>query len=343
MANIMTSTQNNLNNPLLLRKAVEEGLKYEGDTFAAKYYKKEIIKQRALVDTSVSTSHYLLPLTEDEVPGTVAITEGFQSSIPWQVYGISRQITKIASLLKGGDQLMDMVTDSAEDILRTRDAVALRPFRQAFDSTVTLADGVSFINTSHPLRNASIASQSNTFSDGIQRALSYESLLDLANVMDNQVDHSGNPIVSSSKKTLMVSLDQRNIERAFQLIGGNSNDMKPGTQNNDKNFFTRYSGVKYDMLVVNPMRLQTAIAMGETTDTLALNAAQWENRFFLLDEMRARKYLAMSCLKGHDNLTQSLTTESFGEKYITETSFGAGIRAGVTNWIVGSRGDGAAL
>ena len=340
MATTVTSSQTNLVNPLI-KAALEEGLKYQNDTFAEKMYTKEYIDQPGLVDTSISTSHFLIPLQEDEVPQGVGVVEGFQSYIPWQTLGLSRQITKVASLQKGGNELMNLVKSHGEDMVRSKDAYSLQPFRLAFDSSYTIADGQSLISTAHPLRSG--GSYSNTFTDGIQRALTYETLLDAVSILNRQVDHSGNPVVSSSKFTILVPNEQRIVEQAFQLIGGDMSALKAGTQNNDQSYFRKYEGNMFNLIVSNSMTLNVARAIGETTNTYASNESSWVNRWFVIDEMRAKKYLAQAVLKGYENLTQSLLTESFSQKEIFTTSFGFGVRAGIANWVFGSRGDNAAL
>jgi len=340
MASIVTTATTNLNNPLI-KIALTEGLQYEGESFASNYYKREAIDQPALIDTSVSTPHYLRRIEEDQVVPAVGIVQGYESVIPWAAYGISRQITKQAQLLKGGDTLMDMVKDHAEDLLRTRDAHATKLFRQGFDSSVLLADGQRFFTTAHPLRNG--GTNANTFSDANQRPFSYDTYSSALTVMNRQTDNSGNPIMGSSKKVIMIGDNNALLEKVFQVVGGSKNSMKAGTNNNDKNFFTQYEGVGADIMVLPTLSLLTARAIGETTNTQTTNGAQWDNRWYIMDANRAKKVLAESALKGHENLVQSLMTESFSDKFIFETTWGFGVRAGDVTPFFGSRGDGLTL
>ena len=51
----------------------------------------------------------------------------------------------------------------------------------------------------------------------------------------------------------------------------------------------------------------------------------------------------MPVLEGYENLTQTIETESFSEKFIYHTSYGCGINASTKYGMFFSRGDNAAL
>lgn len=318
--------------------AVQEGLKYEAETFASKFYTKYTIDQQGILSSTVKTSQLLRPIQEDQVAPTVPLVQGFEQVIPYEIYGLSRQITKQASLLKGGDTLLKQAKEFGESTLRTRDYIATRPFRQAFDSSVLYGDGQPLAYTAQPLKTGETFS--NTFTNGVQKAFSESSLNEAVSTMTNVTDHAGNRIFFTGKKAIIVSdYDTGLINRIWSTIGDKT-PLQSNQGDGQTNFYRLYSGAQFDLIIVPSLNPIVARQMGEIN---TITASQWAGRWMILDTELAKNILAMPVLKGHENLTQSLTTESFSEKFIYETSFGAGIMASTKYGMFFSRGDNEAL
>ena len=334
--NIIQTSSTNLSNPLMM--ALKEGFKYDAETFASNYYTKMPIDQSAVVSTVVQTSQFLIEVNEDQVAPLVPVVQGFEQTIPWQNYGLSRQITKVATLMKDGDQLLKLAKEFGETTLRTRDAIATKIFRQAFDSSVIYGDGQALAYTAQPLKTG--ATFSNTFANGVQKAFSESSLNEALTEMNRVTDHAGNPILLSGKQTVVISnYDNALINRVWSVIGDKT-PLQSNQGDGQSNFFRLYKGAQVDLLILPSLSPLVAQAMGEIT---SITAADWAGRWMVVDNELIKKILVMPILKGHENLTQNILTESFSEKFIFETSFGAGIMASTKYGMFLSRGDNNAL
>jgi hypothetical protein len=337
-SNVNTTASSDVYDGRYFNTILKEGLKYEKDTFAETMFGKFAIKEKSMRDTSISSNKYMFRLAEDEVAPLEDIKQGFTSEIPYNIYGLSKQYTKDVQLLNNGDRIKEEATSHAESLLRTRDAWAGSVFALAFDPTSTIADGSPLISKNHSLRVG--GTQKNTFDD-VQRPLTFDNLKEARNILERNVDHSGNPLASSGKLTLLVPNEQDVVEQAFQLVGGDAKDMKPSdSYTTKKNYFTRYEGNMYNLVVTDAFRLNQARAIGLTTDEYDTpNALNWINRWFLVDEQRAKSYLAMVYPEGGENFTKQLETESMSQKHLQYARFGFGVRGGVSNFLFGSMGN----
>jgi hypothetical protein len=334
--NITQTTSTNISDPIMV--AMKEGMKYEGETFAANFYSKKPIKQAAFVGTTISTSELLREVTEDEVAPTLPIIQGFEQTIPWRTFGSARQITKVAELMKGGDQLYKLAKDFGASAIRTRDYIATQPLRQAFDSSVLYGDGQPLAYTAQPLKTGTTFA--NTFTDGIQRAFSESTLNDALSQMNRVTDHSGNVLTLSGKLTVIVSNYSTALINKIWSTIGDKTPLQSDQGNGKSNFYRLYKGAQVDLLILPSLSPLVAQQMGEIS---SITVADWENRWAVVDSELIKEILVMPVLEGYENLTQTIETESFSEKFIYHTSYGCGINASTKYGMFFSRGDNAAL
>ena len=158
--------------------------------------------------------------------------------------------------------------------------------------------------------------------------------------MTNVTDHAGNKILFTGKKTIIVSdYDTGLINRIWSTVGDKT-PLQFNQGDGQSNFYRLYSGAQVDLLILPSLSPLIARQLGEIS---SITASEWAGRWAVVDSELIKNILAMPVLKGHENLTQSLTTESFSEKYIYATSFGAGIMASTKYGMFFSRGDNNAL
>jgi cell division septum initiation protein DivIVA len=324
-------------------KILKEGMDFESErnTFSRKLFKVQMTTDKSVRDTSISSVQNLRRLAENQQAPLVRINQGFISEIAWNRFGLALETSFESEKTDDNNAIEKEASNQAARILRTEDNYAGRVFRRAMDPSYAIADGAPLISASHVLRTG--GTQSNTLTS--QLALSYSSLGQATDVMMQLKDNSGNTANHGNKFTIMVPNEFTVRETAFQLAGVNAPDYKPGTNNNDANYFTLVEGLNYDVLVVNALNLSRAQEIGETTIRYTDGAAaEYTNRWFLLDRelLAQQEALVMPVLKEGDSLIRQLETESLAMKRIVYHFFGHGVRAGLHNWVVGSKGDGSA-
>jgi hypothetical protein len=325
-------------------KILKEGMDYKSqrDTFSRKFFDVQITTDKSVRDTSISSGQNLQRLAEGQNAPITRIQQGFISEIPWNRFGVATEVTFETIKTDDNNAVEDEANDQISRVLRTEDNYAGRIFRQAMNASYPIADGVPLVSASHPLRTG--GTQSNTFSN-YQKPLTYDSLLEARDIMNRLKDHSGNKISHGKKMTILIPDESSVMETAFQLAGVNGAMNKPGTMNNDKNFFQYMQGTKFNVVSTSALNLTAAQEIGETTTQYSDTAAQaYTNRWFLIDEelLMAKKFLAMPVLKGGDSLLKAIETESLTQKKMVYHFFGHGVRAGVCTWLVGSKGDNSA-
>jgi len=194
---------------------------------------------------------------------------------------------KIAlSTLLDKTDLYNKVKGRSKDLSRKaaqgRDVNAFSVLRNAFSSTVVYGDGKPLISVGHPIK-ATGGTQKNTFSDGVQRPLTYDNVKLAKDQMTRWFSNSGIPLDIGLNGNLVLVTTPYNQEAAFQVLYA---DGKPGTADNDKNYF---KGTGIDLMVVPYLAHNFAYKQGDTSST---DADTWDKRWFLMD-----KYYAQQCLK----------------------------------------------
>lgn len=208
-----------------------------------------------------------------------------------------------------------------------RDVNAFAIFRNAFTSTVTYGDGKPFISTAHPRKDGGTA-QSNTFSDGVQRALSYDNLKLLEDVVIEVYSNKGIPIDVGLNAKLILMVAPYNREAALQIAEA---DGTPGTADNSVNYF---KGRNVDVFVNPYLSWRYAYKMGDTTST---DRETYDARYFLLDPYYTKKELKFKQLQDFD--IKAWQDEDTSIWYTRVRDYYA---VGISGWygVAGSLGDG---
>jgi len=211
-----------------------------------------------------------------------------------------------------------------------RDVNFFSIFRRAFDPEVVYGDGVPLISVQHPRKDGG-AAQSNTFSDGVQDALSYTAVKELEDVMYEVFSNSGTPLNIGLNSQLVLMVPPYLREEALQISQA---DGIPETDTHNLNYF---KGRNLDVLVNPYISWRYAVAAGETTST---DRATYDKRYFLLDSAMSKKMLKFKQLKNFE-------IKSW-EDYDTDVTYAkvADVYAyGISGWygITGSLGDGTTV
>ena len=216
----------------------------------------------------------------------------------------------ITSLLNKTDlygiaQAEDMSKELARKAAQGRDVNAFSVFRNAFESTVTYGDGKPLISVAHPRKDGGTA-QRNTFLDGVQDALSYDSVKDLEDVMYEVFSNKGIPLNIGLESKLMLMVAHYNREVALQIA---ECDKVPGSVDESVNYF---KGRNMDVLVNPYISWRFAFNQGETSST---DRVTYDQRFFLIDPSYAKKLLKFKQL--HNFEVQACEDEDTDVMYAT--------------------------
>jgi len=236
----------------------------------------------------------------------------------------------VSKLLRQTD-LYNKVQENSKELSKkaaqSRDVQAFSIFRQAFGATPVYGDGKNLISVGHPRKDGG-AAQRNTFIDGVQRALSYDNLKLLEDVLIEVYSNKGIPIDVGLNSQLMLMVTPYNREAALQIAEA---DGTPGTADNSVNY---WKGRNVDVLVNPYISWRFAYKMGETTST---DREAWDKRYFLLDPYYAKKVLKFKQLQDFEvNAWEDDDTDVWFAK--VRDVFAVGI----SGWygIAGSLGDG---
>lgn len=322
-------------------KVLKEGMaKYELDknSIVTKYFKRFATTDKTTLTTSISTQEVMRPLAEDQTAPNVNIIQGYESKISWNRYGLSRAVSWEALKTDDFGVIEKMKDDIINTVKRTEEYYGTRILRQAFSSSYPLATGTPLITAQYPLRFG--GTQANTFTD-VQKALSYDSLHELMDIMIDMKTHSGELLNRGNKLTLVVGNRSAVRDIAFQLCGIDGATAKPGSEFNDSNFFQRYEGVEFNLILTNLTSFQIAKQLGETTG-LSTDSAnlRYSTQWMLIDEqmLMEGEYLMMPILNESNSLVRMIESESLSQKTNLYHFFGHGVASGFNGWIAGSTG-----
>lgn len=297
--------------------------------------------ERSVVYTDVVGPKIMTKVSEAGLAPTSPITQGFVAPIVWEEYNLNHEITYDARKTDQQNSLSQQMKDYATAVVQTQDYVFGRLFRQAFNTGVLHADGKSLISAAHPLKSG--GTTSNTFTD-TQKALSYDSLYEGINVFQLRMKNHANeriPRQGTSNLVLMVPNDPVIVQQAFQLAGVKSPDLKPGTDQNDANFYKYYEGVNIDLIVSDVITLAIAQDMGETT-TLYTASSILKTMWFLLDKKMIQAAFKKVVLNDSNSIFKESEKSNLVKCYNTFSFFGFGTTSIAPLAVFGSKGDGTA-
>lgn len=171
-------------------------------------------------------------------------------------------------------------------------------FRRAWDTSYTWGDGKPLISLSHPLKDGS-GTQENTFTDGVQRPLTYDNALRLEDVLGAMVSNSGNLLNTGATGRNLVLFGAWNLrETLFQIAGVEGPDKQPDTDDNNVNWFRK--GAKYDVLVSKFFSYEAAKnakEVGTITKSSSLN--YWDSMWGIMDVDVCKAYNKMVIYEGY--------------------------------------------
>ena len=190
------------------------------------------------------------------------------------------------------------------------------------------------LSATHPLRSG--GTQANTFAD-VQKPLTYDTVLEGVDYLSRMKTNSGERVIrAKTKKYTLLIPDEGNIkETAFQLMGKNGAEKKPGTPNNDANYFRYIEGENYNVIIWDALNLSVAQDMGETTTAYSAAAdAAYTNQWFIIDEdmLKETEALQYVVLESEEAKSNVITTDSMGMRFLTYSWFGFGVAAGLHTW-----------
>lgn len=264
-----------------------------------------------------------------------ASLEGYQYS--YTQVNLRKKAT-FSSLLMRTDQ-SGKAENMARDIARvpeyTRQLNGFSVLRRAWDSTRTYGDEKPLISTAHPRKDGG-SSQNNTFSDGTQKPLTYDTAVELLEQMYALVSNSGNLLtVGDEGRNKLLVVPPYLREEAFQVAGVNGPDYKPGTDENDMNYFRK--GDTFDVLVTKWLSYEAANQSGETTVSKSSSSNYYDKMWFIVDQEVCKKYFKFYYLEGYSYFDEEITKSN---EALVKYAYDA-YAYGVTNYlpIVGSKGD----
>lgn len=143
----------------------------------------------------------------------------------YKVYGLAFSLTKV--LVEDGDHIRIGQTYAkhlAQSLIETKETLGANILNRAFNSSYTGGDGVSLVNTAHPIVNGTFSNQLATAA-----ALSQTSLEQMLIQIRNAVDNNGKRIRLTPKK---IVTGPSNVFQAEVLL---KSVLRSGTADNDIN------------------------------------------------------------------------------------------------------------
>lgn len=215
--------------------------------------------------------------------------------------GVYRQKQVFSRLVMNTDQ-EDTIEQLSRDIVRSqkrsRENKIWSMIRKAFDAQTTYGDGVSLVSLSHPRKDGGTA-QANTFADGVQKTVSYDAVKELQDQLIAITANNGNLMVSGAQGRNKVLIGSEYLrEELFNIAGVEGPDYKPGTADNDMNYFRK--GDKFDVLIVPDMNYEAAKLAGETGSVSKTSSSNyWDKMWGIVDVDLAKRYFKVYEQEGY--------------------------------------------
>lgn len=221
----------------------------------------------------------------------------------------------------------------------SRNLHAFSVIRRMTDATKTYGDSAPLVGAH--VRKDGGGTQYNTFTDLVQRPLTYDNVLALQDVLISNVSNSGNLMTAGDigrNKVLFGSPYLR--ETLFQIAGVEGPDMKPGTDENDANYIRK--GDKFDVLILPWITYEAAKQAGETGSiTKSSNSNYWDKMWGIMDVNLVKSFFRLLIAEGYEKYDEEITKSNQAlTKYVYDK-----YDFGVSNWMgfAGSLGNGTEL
>lgn len=286
-----TNNLNRLTAPGIEVWMEEEAEKMLAKSMYSKIFNVETTNRLFEDDSSIARMGFLEEVSENDAAPEETDLLGYEWRYQQKIYAKSKTIS---DLIKRTDLYSKASPeDNARSLSKmavvSRDAYAFGVFRKAFDNTVLYGDGKPLISVAHPRKDGGTA-QRNTFLDGVQRALSYDNLKLLEDVMGNWFDNKGFPILSAGKIALLIT--PYNRETALQIAEATGT---PDTADNSVNY---WKGRNMDVMEVEYFAWKFAKALNETAST---DRETYDKRYFLVNVDYAKQVLKFKQLMSPDS------------------------------------------
>lgn len=263
---------------------------------------------------------------------------------PIETYGFSyqrqtyRKMTVFSSDILQTDQI-GIVEQKAKQIARTakytRGLNAYGVFRKAFNASVVYGDTKPYISTLHPRKDGA-GTQTNTFADGVQRELGYDNVKLLEDQLYAQVSNVGNILqIGNATRNKLLVVPYALREKAFQIAGIEGPDEKPGTADNDKNYFRK--GARFDVYIPQFLGFESAKQAGEIGTATKTANNYWDTMWFIMDSDAVKMYLKFFYANGYEKYYDKVREENEAFIKIVHDKYAYGL----SGWFgaVGSKGD----
>ena len=283
MATMTTATH-----PELTAPGVEAWMEEEAKLYKPLYTKVFTVEgtNRLYEDDS---SFAGVDFPEEVAEAAASPEDEYQLGYTWRYeQKVFKRKMAVSSLLEKTDLYgVAKASDSSKELSRKaaqgRDVQAFAPFRKALDGSTTYGDGVNLVSTAHPRKDGG-ATQRNTFTDGVQRALGYDAVKLLEDVLIEVYSNSGIPLDIGMNGNLVLMVTPYNREAALQIAETDEGG-RPGEADWGVNYF---KGRNLDVLVNPYLSWRYAYKMGETSST---DRETFDQRYFLMDAAVAKKVL----------------------------------------------------
>lgn len=149
----------------------------------------------------------------------------FNARYVYKVYGLAFALTKV--LVEDGDHIsigQIYAKHLAQSLIETKETLCANILNRAFNGTYTGGDGVSLVNTAHPIANGTFSNQLTTAA-----ALSQTSLEQMLIQIRQSVDNNGKKIRLNPEKIVVSPANMFQAEVLLKSV------LRTGAANNDIN------------------------------------------------------------------------------------------------------------
>jgi hypothetical protein len=249
--------------------------------------------------------------------------EGYKYAYQRRSY---RKYAKFSSDLLETDQTSEVeriARSFAQSIEISRNLWIFGMFRNAWNGLFTYGDGKTLISTAHPMKNG-LGTQYNTFTDGVQKALTYDNALALQDVMISTVSNAGNLMsvgAMGRNKVLFGSPYLR--EKMFQIAGVDSSGWKTDSADRNANYFVK--GDKFDVLVLPWISYEAARRAGEVTFAKTAAANFYDSMWGIMDVELVKKFFKVYTAQGYAKFDEDTdkSNQAFIKYAYDKYAFGA--------------------
>lgn len=249
--------------------------------------------------------------------------EGYKYAYQRRSY---RKYARFSSDLLETDQTSEVERISrsfARTIQESRNLWIFGMFRNAWNSLYTYGDGKPWVSTGHPIKNG-LGTQTNTFTDGVQRTLTYANALSLQDVMISTVSNAGNLMsVGNMGRNKVLWGGPYLREKMFQIAGVDSSGWKPDTADRNANYFVK--GDKFDVLVLPWVCYEAARRAGEVTFAKSSASNYYDSMWGIMDVDLVKRFNKVYTASGYAKFDEEIdkTNQAFLKYAYDKYAFGS--------------------